>query len=131
MILVFLATLTLVYPAAAQKGVPPAGPQPTTFQPQAAPLDALLNDGWFIHSVAGTDGQILMLYSVHVRTRKLRTSETPLRSWSTRKPVFGFSRGRSIFKGTKFVRCYLSHPKDSMLRLDLSGMVFSTCHALN
>jgi len=36
------------------------------------------------------------LYSVHVRTRKLRTSETPLRSWSTRKPVFGFSRGRSI-----------------------------------
>jgi len=96
MILVFLATLTLVYPAAAQKGVPPAGPQPTTFQPQAAPLDALLNDGWFIHSVAGTDGQILML-----------------------------------FKGTKFVRCYLSHPKDSMLRLDLSGMVFSTCDALN
>ncbi len=41
------------------------------------------------------------IYSVHVRTRKLRTSETPLRSWSTRKPVFGFSRGRSIVEAVR------------------------------
>ncbi len=36
------------------------------------------------------------LYSVHVRTRKLRTSEMPLISGSTRQSIFGFSRGRSI-----------------------------------
>src|SRR4051794_25278420 len=36
------------------------------------------------------------LYSVHVRTRKLHTSERPLLPGSTRQPLFGFSRGRSI-----------------------------------
>src|SRR3954453_193595 len=36
------------------------------------------------------------LYSVHVRTRKLRTPERPLLSGSTRQPLFGFSRERSI-----------------------------------
>ncbi len=47
---------------------------------------------------------VAFVYSVHVRTRKLRTSETPLRSWSTRKPVFGFSRGRSIYLVNVLVR---------------------------
>ena len=37
-----------------------------------------------------------IVYSVHVRTRKLRIPGTPLMSGSTRKPIFGFSRGRSI-----------------------------------
>ena len=36
------------------------------------------------------------LYSVHVRTRKLRTSETPLIPRATRQLIFGFSSGRSI-----------------------------------
>ncbi len=96
MILALMTTLALSIPAAAQKDAPSAEPQPTTFQRQAAPLDALLNDGWFVHSVTGGDGEILLL-----------------------------------FKKTKFVRCYLSGPRDSQLRLDLAGMVFSTCHALN
>jgi len=95
-ILAFIATLILVFPTAAQKNMTPVGPLATTFQVQAAPLDALLNDGWFVHSVTGGDGEILML-----------------------------------FKGKKFVRCYLSGPKDSQLRLDLADMVYSTCHALN
>ncbi len=38
------------------------------------------------------------IYSVHVRTRKLRTSEMPLISGSTRQSIFGFSRGRSILR---------------------------------
>ena len=37
-----------------------------------------------------------ILYSVHVRTRKLRTSETPLIPRATRQLIFGFSSGRSI-----------------------------------
>ncbi len=89
--LAFMVTLVLILPAAAQKNVLPAGPQPTTWEIQAKPLDAMLNDGWFIHSVAGSDGQVLML-----------------------------------FKRSKFVRCYLTGPKDSMLRLEVGGMVFST-----
>ncbi len=36
------------------------------------------------------------LYSVHVRTRKGRIFETPVKSGSTRQAIFGFSRGRSI-----------------------------------
>jgi len=46
-------------------------------------------------SLAGNDAASV-LYSVHVRTRKLRTSEMPLISGSTRQSIFGFSRGRSI-----------------------------------
>ena len=37
-----------------------------------------------------------LLYSVHVRTRKLRSSEGPLLPGSTRQPLCGFSRGQSI-----------------------------------
>ena len=37
-----------------------------------------------------------LIYSVHVRTRKLRTSETPLIPRATRQLIFGFSSGRSI-----------------------------------
>ncbi len=95
-ILAFIAILILAFPAAAQTNMTPIGPQPTTFEIQAARLDALLNDGWFIHSVTGGDGEILLL-----------------------------------FKGAKFIRCYLSGPKDSQLRLEVAGMIFSTCHALN
>ena len=39
-----------------------------------------------------------VIYSVHVRTRKLRTSETPLIPRATRQLIFGFSSGRSITK---------------------------------
>lgn len=35
---------------------------PTTWQLQAGRLDALLNDGWFIHSIAGNEGENLMLF---------------------------------------------------------------------
>ena len=41
-------------------------------------------------------GYMAKLYSVHVRTRKLRIPGTPLMSGSTREPIFGSSRGRSI-----------------------------------
>src|SRR3954463_2555101 len=46
--------------------------------------------------MAGADGIESDLYSIHVRTRKLRTTERPLLPGSTRQPLFGFSRGRSI-----------------------------------
>jgi hypothetical protein len=39
---------------------------------------------------------LLKIYSVHVKTRKLLTSERLLISASTRQPIFGFSRERSI-----------------------------------
>ncbi len=95
-ILAFIATLILAFPATAQTNMTPIGPQPTTFELQVARLDALLNDGWFVHSMTGSDGEFLLLA-----------------------------------KKNKFIRCYLSGPKDSQLRLDIAGMIFSTCHALN
>jgi len=39
----------------------PVGPERTTWQLRGGPLDALLNDGWFIFLVAGEDGEILIL----------------------------------------------------------------------
>src|SRR4051812_49338025 len=50
----------------------------------------------------GAGGTVLtLLYSVHVRTRKLWTAERPLLPGSTRQPFFGFSRGRSIARHPK------------------------------
>ncbi len=57
-------------------------------------IDALTRAAAALFCVPGA--AVSLIYSVHVRTRKLRTSETPLRSGSTRQPMFGFSRGRSI-----------------------------------
>ncbi len=54
---------------------------------------ASLND---LVAVLATERVRSKIYSVHVRTRKLRTSEMPLISGSTRQSIFGFSRGRSI-----------------------------------
>jgi len=65
--LVFAASLSFAFPVIAQGNMSPVEPQPTIFQPttfqiQAAPLNVLLNDGWFIQSVTGSDGQIIMLF---------------------------------------------------------------------
>lgn len=95
-ILAFIATLILAFPAAAQGNMSPVGPLPTTFQIQAAPLNVLLNDGWLVQSMTGGEGEILLLT-----------------------------------KGAKFIRCHLSGPTGSRIRLELAGPVFSTCHALN
>jgi hypothetical protein len=58
----------------------------------AAPVRAPPSDG---HADCGP---LDRLYSVHVKTRKLLTSERLLISASTRQPIFGFSRERSISK---------------------------------
>jgi len=52
------------------------------------------------------------LYSVHVRTRKLRTSETPLIPRATRQLIFGFSSGRSIQHDERIVPQMLEHLSD-------------------
>jgi len=61
------------------------------FDPEEMDFDALLEGVSAVH-LLGSD----QLYSVHVKTRKLLTSERLLISASTRQPIFGFSRERSI-----------------------------------
>ena len=87
--------------ASAQGAMSPVSPQQTTWQLQDQPLDKLLENGWFIQSVAGDDGQILTLFK-------------------------GNQRGAN-----KFVRCFLAGPKGDDRRLDLANAIFSTCRSLN
>lgn len=47
-------------PAVAQGSLPTPGTS-TTWQLQTARLDALLNDGWLVHSTAGGEGENFLL----------------------------------------------------------------------
>jgi hypothetical protein len=57
-----LAALGLSAPAVAQGLMSPVQPPQTTWQPVSASLGQLLRDGYGIQSVAGEEGQILILH---------------------------------------------------------------------
>lgn len=68
----------------------------TKWEVDTTPLNVLLDNGWFIHTTAGMEGQVI-----------------------------------TLFKDKKFMRCNLSGPKDSNIRVDMEEKTFSVCHKLN
>ncbi len=65
----------------------------------------------------------LVIYSVHVRTRKLRTSETPLIPRATRQLIFGFSSGRSILHAGSLSSPWTARRLDLLTALDMPIIV--------